>query len=270
MERNVKYSPYVVTFFDILGFRSLVQSEEPFAILNALDGLGCFRDETSLKGTSVKFVAFSDSVVRARSIPVNADPATLADILETEVLDLAMAQVNATLNRIWVRGALCIGDLYIDRNAVFGPGLVKAYDLASSIAKYPRIIVENETLYSLNREDHNQKLGTSALYIQAEHDELGFTPLATFLGEHKDLIVHGAPPSNSLTGVSLKYNWLARFHNDYVSGLSDEVFAETDWDRGELFIPAGVIKSLLPPMGHIVRSQHDRRKRKCRSRRRSG
>jgi len=261
MERNPKYSRYAVTFFDILGFRSLVINKDPFGVVRALEGLIWFQESvTAQSGTSVEFVAFSDSVVRARSIPVNADPATLADILEAELLDLAKAQVNSTLNRIWVRGGLCIGDLYINGNIVFGPALVKAYELESTIAKYPRIVVENETLRFLNVQTHKSRLDAllqqaddgvwfirypSALYIQAEHDGADFTPLATFLEEHKSLIVNGAPPSSGLDGVSLKYNWLTRFHNDYVRSLSERVFAETDWDKEGLLIPPGTVQSLI-------------------------
>jgi len=39
MERNPKYSRYAVTFFDILGFRSLVNNKDPFGIVRAMEGL---------------------------------------------------------------------------------------------------------------------------------------------------------------------------------------------------------------------------------------
>jgi len=221
-------------------------------------------------------VAFSDSVVRARSIPAKANSATLTAILEAEIADLAMAQVNATLNKIWVRGGLCIGDLYISSNTVFGPSVVKAYELESVIAKYPRIVIANETLSFVTAQTQNHRLSAllqqaddgiwfirypSALYMQAQHDEDGFTVLATFLSEHKDLILNGAPRSGGLDRVSLKYNWLARFHNDYVNGLSEELFTKTDFEKDELLIPMGAVKSLYDFRSAKSKRRHRKRRK---------
>jgi hypothetical protein len=62
-----------------------------------------------------------------------------------------------------VRGAICSGLLYHDKRVVFGPALIKAYEMESTIAKYPRIIIEKDIAlnadYALPRGNH--KLSSS-------------------------------------------------------------------------------------------------------------
>jgi len=41
-----------------------------------------------------------------------------------------------------IRGAITIGDLYHDERIVFGPALNQAYEIESTIANYPRVIVD--------------------------------------------------------------------------------------------------------------------------------
>ena len=48
--------------------------------------------------------------------------------------------------RLARRGGVAIGDIYHDDEAVFGPGLVRAYDIESNVAKFPRIVVDHEVL----------------------------------------------------------------------------------------------------------------------------
>lgn len=46
---------------------------------------------------------------------------------------------------VWIRGGITIGDLYCGQGEVFGPALVEAYLIESKVAKYPRIIMTEQT-----------------------------------------------------------------------------------------------------------------------------
>ena len=50
-----------------------------------------------------------------------------------------MSLVHVVDLRLARRGGVAIGDIYHDDEAVFGPGLVRAYDIESNVAKFPRI-----------------------------------------------------------------------------------------------------------------------------------
>jgi len=57
-----------------------------------------------------------------------------------------MSLVHVVDLRLARRGGVAIGDIYHDDEAVFGPGLVRAYDIESNVAKFPRIVVDQEVL----------------------------------------------------------------------------------------------------------------------------
>jgi hypothetical protein len=66
----------------------------------------------------------------------------LADILNFECMVLANAQCQEIFSSgILLRGAICVGDLFIGDHATFGPALIDAYDLESNVAVFPRIAI---------------------------------------------------------------------------------------------------------------------------------
>jgi hypothetical protein len=81
------------------------------------------------------FSSFSDHAVASQ--PFHA----IGDCQEL-LLSLGRMQVGIAAMGFFIRGAVTIGDLYHDREVVFGPGLVRAYDLESNTAIYPRIVLD--------------------------------------------------------------------------------------------------------------------------------
>ena len=48
---------------------------------------------------------------------------------------------------VLIRGGMCIGEMLVaDEGIVFGPGLVKAYDLESKYAVHPRIVIDRDLI----------------------------------------------------------------------------------------------------------------------------
>ena len=49
-----------------------------------------------------------------------------------------------TDHKIIVRGGITVGEFYANERIVFGQGLIRAVDLEDKIAKYPRIVIDND------------------------------------------------------------------------------------------------------------------------------
>jgi len=74
-----------------------------------------------------------------------------------------------------VRGGISIGELFIDETMVWGEALLKAYDLESNAAIYPRILLDSnllshiesdEELTEFVRQDFDNLCFLNYLYIQ--------------------------------------------------------------------------------------------------------
>jgi hypothetical protein len=134
-----------VAFIDILGFRSLMSriakgDRDLFAKMRRILEL-TLEDERRKYGPILRglgetceMTCFSDSVI-------------ISDTVENYFSVVYSARdlcVRLLHEGVPVRGAILRGPLYHDRRIAFGPGLVQAYELETSAAIYPRIIVTDE------------------------------------------------------------------------------------------------------------------------------
>ena len=135
---DVSYERRLVIYFDVLGWKDRIEraGRNPSRIAElkmisavfAFDQRGAFGEEGGL------LTSFSDNVVI--SLPYKAD--TIQMVLE----GIGKVQLGAAIWGFFVRGAVTIGDLYHDARSVFGPALVRGYELESRHAKSPRIILD--------------------------------------------------------------------------------------------------------------------------------
>jgi hypothetical protein len=108
--------------------------------------------DTKLK-SSLKATHFSDSLVLS------------ADYKDTEAI-IAMLGLVANLNyRLWnyhsvlTRGGLTLGELIHEESGVLiGPAMVKAYELESKLAEFPRILIDQETADFISGLRHNGEI----------------------------------------------------------------------------------------------------------------
>jgi hypothetical protein len=136
-------------FIDILGFRGLVRELQTdvsrFVKLQAAltkihrPGNAPRKDWT----TDFRVQSISDAV--AISTVANLSGLThLFKAIETLAIDLLK-------EGYLIRGALVKGKLYHDDQMVFGDALVRAYDLESTIARYPRVMVTRDIIEEINQ-----------------------------------------------------------------------------------------------------------------------
>jgi hypothetical protein len=140
MPDQLEYEERYCAYVDILGFRELVKglSVDPtkfIALKTALDNIHRKRE---LAGVfwDIRTQNISDAI--AISSEVTAEG--LEGVFET----LTNLAVDLLCEGFFVRGAVVRGLLYHDDKTVFGEALVKAYEIESLIARYPRIVVTRE------------------------------------------------------------------------------------------------------------------------------
>ena len=158
---DVQYTQYYVAFLDILGFKNIVNTSSFDKVLDifksiitnseavkalwhaaedddiSTEGERCKQYNESLEETKIHIM--SDSIVVATPDWHPESLAVVVDICNS--IQTLLFNLNAP---ILLRGAIAIGDFYLNENLVFGKGLVDAYWAQEKYAVYPRIIVSND------------------------------------------------------------------------------------------------------------------------------
>lgn len=145
-----QYRKAIVSYLDILGFRDLISSSDRTPapkvrkVLAATRSVAAvpFRVQSENWNTQTEIQNFSDLVLRTSFID------SRRNLVDQLFLDLGLlAGIQFTLvakHGIFVRGGVCMGDMFIDTKFVFGPALVKSYELSEKVAVFPRIVVDPE------------------------------------------------------------------------------------------------------------------------------
>jgi hypothetical protein len=135
-DRNPIYQRRVVVFYDFLGWKNhITEAGLAPANLRALRQLILRHTRMLAVKTelAVRASSFSDNMV-VTQVP--------DDRTKMLVQHLANIQLASALVGFLVRGAITVGNVVHDDEVVFGPGLNRAYELETTVAKYPRIILD--------------------------------------------------------------------------------------------------------------------------------
>lgn len=252
-------------FADILGFSDDIQKAERegngHALLHrlraALDqayvhlsaNVEPLSGEDDLRSWDVK--TFTDNIVVGYPITLdNKDgEAELGQLLS----GIAQFQLEMVLAGFFVRGGLAVGDLYMDRDIVWGRALLDAYGLEQQPGGPPRILLGNVQppsplpaliplvllqLASYARPinaPHNSELlfdGAAlfvdylALLFDSERED-GYTePDFVKIKQHKFLVEEQLRSFVDNESVRAKYEWVAGYHNWWCDqiDLEDKVY----------------------------------------------
>ena len=145
------YEERIILFLDFLGFKEIVEgtvgNAEEFldVLLNAVDRLYEIGDDKDLYA-SVSATTFSDSVVLSYAVREQSAVFFL-------LLDIAFAIIDLAVRGFLVRGAVTIGELIHTEKYLVGPAMVKAYEMESEEAKFPRVLLDPR-LVEIARQAH--------------------------------------------------------------------------------------------------------------------
>jgi len=258
------YRECIVTFCDILGFSELVKNQPALVIENKLDAVT--RHTKLPPDMAAVFEAasfhFSDSVARILPLDSEANQRGVG-LVFYELLDLVHAQMELVRHGVFLRGGVTAGQVSYTSEQLFGPGMVRAYELESQIAVYPRIIVDPAliaavaTNSSLRKDTHDPmeegRYVKSLLrrdadgiwfvdYLYAGRSEANSPAhFLRMLSDHKAAIEQQLARGGQLTRTTAKHTWLAHYHNAVVDQLEGEAtLGAADWGSLRVLVPTPI------------------------------
>lgn len=245
----------VVTFIDILGYRHLLKTRRAEDIVKIVKNLREFTnsdygsdeppndpDEFRLY-TQAFSEAVSDAVVRVRTVDTQSKDGPFV----YELIDLMHAILECVNQGIFIRGGMTIGPVHIGRDGegpIFGNAMVRAYEIETNEAIYPRIMIDDAALVAYTSDkslwqegEFGQYEANLALpflgisedgsyfldYLRAagpgEFDD-GVTGHFAFLQRHCSLIIENLKTTDAK--VRRKFVWLANYHNRSIIDLQQQ------------------------------------------------
>jgi hypothetical protein len=277
--RTFRYRTAVVVYSDFLAFRELIDksTRNPKIIKDIFKALELIKERTADRDYSYsdhgpvfasKFRSFnfSDLTVRVTLIEDN-----LVDVLNWEIGHLSDIQALLTCSHgVLLRGAVSIGQISIEPqeseddpeeiealrtdNVIFGPALVRSYELESRAAKYPRIIVDKDIISKaspakdalwadhLAQDDDGQYFIdylNNCAYCWLIKEYRNYQPREVRMENHKKVVEaklkeYKTNPSDA--GIGEKLKWLAKYHNSTVEQMRTSDLNEDGRDPSPLLI----------------------------------
>jgi hypothetical protein len=239
MGKKVSYSFSIITYLDVLGFRDLIDNKSAGEISRIVRILRerTKPDKEMSRLHGMKFFNFSDTAIRITPINTPLNIKHRFGYLFLELLGLVHVQCGLILQKIILRGALSIGEVVKSWGVIYGPGLVKAYELEQK-ASDPRIIVDPATFKhlranpALRLHDFEEEYKSVVSLLRKDDDGFWFVDyLRTIEGEmdhpqdenyqkfvrrHADLIAEGLIRHRLDRNVVKKFKWLQKYHNSTV------------------------------------------------------
>jgi hypothetical protein len=217
--QSVKYKRSIVSYLDILGFRELVLTKTAGEISRILRILAESISPDSKEGPiTIEFTKFSDTVIRS-----SPEPNPVYFIYELK--SILRAQVALIPEGVTIRGVVTIGDIVQSWGVVYGPAVVRAYELESLKSGPPRIIIDDEALGLLEPAADKEKM-LSASPVRKEGSTIYLDYLGAcevefrdkdeeyprFLEIHRDFIRRNLAKYADKPDVLRKYQWLRAYH----------------------------------------------------------
>lgn len=246
------YEDRIVLFIDILGFKSIInktvtdQSENK-KIINLINLVGShlnLNKEYPEYMKSKVVTQFSDCIV-----------VSFKDTEESGIfhlfLDVLHLHIDAMAKGYMIRGAITQGLLYHTEDIIFGPALVKAYELESKVSNFPRVIMEDSLLntgatnckkgHTFNMEMEYLKnivsLDNDGYYFIdyfenafSEMDEPEYFP--DYLDAMRKVITNGLASHN--VSLKSKYMWMKLRFNKILSKATSESYINSLKKEGNI------------------------------------
>ena len=253
------YRPALVVYLDILGFSDLIdesksnpaKADEILKVLRTMQTQlyledNPFRTAQNEVKASFKTVNFSDLTIRATYLDSHLD---LWDSLGHELIDLTVQQTELVCGGILLRGAITVGDIFVDGNHIFGPGVVSGYLLERDLAVFPRIIIDDEILLKLggieNEMPGNWKIGDDGIwyldYLYGYFMKSMQFPERTNLSCKNVLLRHKETVERNLIRVKgksarvrQKAVWLALYHNGVTNRIREFLKTKPDTEQEQI------------------------------------
>jgi hypothetical protein len=205
VESPIKYSDSVILYLDILGFRKIVENagtdaqkirdvyEKLITAKSVLDTVRESGEESFLNKEKTQINMFSDTVLI--TYPEISDKTIFGLSRVAAAMQWALFSMPGT----FLRGAITVGNHYHKNDVMFGPSLIKAYDLERNSAEWPRIIIDPAVV---------DKLSITGRLMMLDYCFCRDTAGILFIDYLKVVWYHYLYESKNLTVDSTKYREL--------------------------------------------------------------
>lgn len=209
MPAAIAYENRIVAFLDILGFRAMVgkfQSDPTLQqrLHRALTEIKAYKGFAGNPGTVQKEVeasVFSDSIVISAA----------ADQLFTVIWTCIGLQARLMATGVLARGGISQGPTFHQNDVLYGEGMIKAYDLESKAAIYPRVVIAPELIATL-------AAGHKAMLLSEDVDGLW----------HTDPFAFGILPDNSEALLEDAYDPHLVFLEEFAAKIDQAIKSATN------------------------------------------
>lgn len=269
-----EYQKTLTVYLDIMGFKKLIDqsalhSGKVSAILDILKKTKEQASRSHNRQIAYRHVIditeswnFSDLVVRATPLELGLE---LIEAIAVEFSILPAIQCQLFLESgILLRGAICVDGLYTEKDIIFGPALVRAYQLAEKVAVFPRIVIDPKSCRLQRSKESAEIMAMIDGFIMRGDDGVYFIDYlypvykklylecrgsfhaCLFSTDTKQLLsLHKTQVENKLRELSdaddrtkQKGLWLALYHNSVVQRLMKESPAKNHKLKGLLISKA--------------------------------
>ena len=220
MEELIKQEKCIVAFIDILGVSAKIKNSIEEAIQDVW--VVCHRVMKTTYNTHVKVKIFSDNIFLCASLEQENFIQGLNDFFNV-VNEIESTMIN--MNHSFVRGAVVIGNVHFEENFVLGEALLKAYEIESKIAIFPRIVIDETVFEYFQKGFPFFKKDFDGVYFYdfiryAGHiltDHKTGRKEGTYLNlrQFKANILENYKNNKNNIAVIQKMNWLRNYLNDY-------------------------------------------------------
>ncbi|MEN6325276.1 MAG: hypothetical protein ABFD18_03570 [Syntrophomonas sp.] len=229
MPTDLNYKTRAIAFLDVMGFKNIINKSQDMQfrsklIESLIELKGMEHNRRNLAGMQFDYgkelTVFSDSIV------ISYDFSKEGAIFRI-LFDVIIMQIDLVAMGLLLRGGVTMGDVFHNGGVVVGPAMIKAYEMESKIAIYPRIIVdpilidyayENPSYLHTKDEEKEEVL---SLLCPCENNyyytdflrmgnELGYEYNA-FLNEVRRIIQNGLQFD---IGIRNKYEWLHKYFQE--------------------------------------------------------
>jgi hypothetical protein len=182
-DNEVKYTKCAIVYIDFLGITKTIEEDDSGKSISimkkAIEEAERYANvdlSPKINHSKPKYKFFSDNIIFAIDLKQQNNDGFLLGIVANFV-------ENIMLKCGWLcRGSFTYGDLYIDDDFVWGPGLVRSYKLENNIAIYPRIIIDPDVIPILT--DKYTVAGNS--FLQKDDDGIYFLDNISYINNIDD------------------------------------------------------------------------------------
>ena len=226
------FDKHIITYIDFLGMKEKMRDQNmcydilhiiQFLLANTKNVAKAIHYTNKIEEFNLK--VFSDNIVIAQKINEESVGDQIIGMLNLvwSLQFWALAQFG-----LFLRGGITIGELYIDKDIVWGKGLIDAYNLENNVAYYPRVLVSKSIIDKYSENKH--KTLEIKAFIDTDSDGMWFVDYMSAC-VHLEILPQASVSikdtvqeyKDANERIKQKINWTISYFNKYCNSLKNRI-----------------------------------------------